>query len=71
MWTPAYPDPGPATPVPVNLGGLGGIQQETAEMGKEKLAKFSAGKKHARGRVAIFQFILSCCHDNRQRAGQA
>ena len=41
------------------------------QSGAEKLAKFSAGKKHARGRVAIFQFILSCCHDNRQRAGQA
>ena len=31
----------PASPVPFDLDGLGGIQQDTAEMGKEKLAKFS------------------------------
>ena len=43
MWTPAYPDR--RRRFPSNLGGLGGIQQETAEMGKEKLARFSAGKK--------------------------
>ena len=39
-------------------------------MGKEKLAKFSAGKKACMRSVTIFQFFFSGCSDNRQRAGQ-
>ena len=40
---PAYPDRHP-----VNLGGLGGIQQETAELRRELLAtKFSPTRKPA------------------------
>ena len=66
MWTPAYPDPGPATPVPVNLGGLGGIQQETAEMGKEKLANFFR-RQESMLEVGSpsFQFCFSGCNANR------
>ena len=69
MWAPAYPDR--HRRFPSTWVGSAAFSRKLLKWGKKGWRSFPPARKHARGRVTIFQFILSCCHDNRQRAGQA
>ena len=60
-----------ASPVPVNLGGLGGIQQETAEMGKDKAdAVLQLARKHAWLQIIFSSILFSGCNVDRWHAGR-
>ena len=60
----------PVSPVPVNLGGLGGIQQETTEMGKKGWRKFSPARKYAQVQIIFSAVLFGACKVYRLRAGR-